>query len=450
MKKALKRLFAGFLVAAMVFSVAGCGKKDTGSSSDKNADDGNTATETNLSLDEVMNSMPADLKGSTIKYMVWYDVDAETEGPIINSFRNMYGINVEVEMASYDDFRTELAGRIAAGNSPDVIRLLKPSAAEMKMLQPLDVTGFNFNDKAWDKQTMSDYSLGGKTYATNLRNTVYFDAHVIFYNKQILADYGLDDPYELWKANNWTWDKFWSMCQQFVAGGGKFGAGLNPRVLCNVEGVDYLDYVDGHYVNSITDPARSQTLTNKLTETLEKINNKSMYQHENQFAAFERGECAFFQGSLTRGFSKRSYHAQFKEVGELMAVPLPTSEGSKNYTIMGEYSAWGIPQGAKNAKAVPYFLRYMLDLDNYETSTLYSDPSMLECYDYLVESKDRYASQIKVQLTKIDNGADEYIIFNDLVAGGVDQVTGTLNKYSNNIQDAVDKANLQIESIVGE
>ena len=55
--------------------------------------------------------------------------------------------------------------------------------------------------------------------------------------------------------------------------------------------------------------------------------------------------------------------------------------------IRDRYTAFGIPQGAKNAEAVPYYLRYVLDRNNYDQSHVYESEKM---------RKDVYKRQVYV------------------------------------------------------
>ena len=65
---------------------------------------------------------------------------------------------------------------------------------------------------------MKDYTFNGKCYAVNLNDSAISDVSVIYYNKKALQDAEMEDPYQIWKKNPkaWTWEKFWSMCEQFV------------------------------------------------------------------------------------------------------------------------------------------------------------------------------------------------------------------------------------------
>ena len=40
--------------------------------------------------------------------------------------------------------------------------------------------------------------------------------HMIWYKMSVIAESGLDDPWELYQKGDWTWDKFMEMSKQFA------------------------------------------------------------------------------------------------------------------------------------------------------------------------------------------------------------------------------------------
>ena len=74
MAKTFKRVFALMLALAMVFSLAACGESTSGGSSatvNTNKFDAEDAFDT----DAFIASMPAELKGTTVTFLNWYNID---------------------------------------------------------------------------------------------------------------------------------------------------------------------------------------------------------------------------------------------------------------------------------------------------------------------------------------------------------------------------------------
>lgn len=440
--KITKRLIALIMAVSMIAVIAGCGGNGGQSG-------GEVDLSKNPELEKVISSIPEKLKGTTIKYFMWYDGEKETEGPIMKAFTLASGINVEVEVGSSSDFTTQLAAKIATNDAPDVIRLYCPGANFLKLLQPLDNTGYDFSGSEWDQQTMKDYTVGGKVYATNLKKTIYYDANVLWYNYQTLSDLEVDDPYNQWKKGEWTWDNLWSICRDFVKQGGSYGACFNPTNAISLSyGVDFLDWENGKYVNSIADPARNTKLVKAWAELIDKKQEDLISPRTWLMDDFNAGRSAFFSTSVSSGFVKRSYFEQFKNNGELRCVPFPASFTGDNMTILSEYSAWGIPQGAANKEAVPYFLRFMLDESNYDLNDVFADPSITDVFKTLRDSDaPRYNNVMTKTLNEADSGLNYFQMYDRLYSGEVSQITSTLQSFKGGVQDAVDKANEQLAAL---
>ena len=404
---------------------------------------------TALTRDQVMQNMPSNLKGTTITYFTWYDARTAMEGSAIENFEKLTGCTVKNIVGSYDNFATELTALVASDQSPDLVRCKENGINSVKALQPLNNLNFSFNDTAWDHQTMADYTFNGKAYATNLVDTAFYDATVCFYNHNLLVKQcGLEDPYSLWKDGKWTWDAFWDMCEEFVEEcDGAYGVCFEPlNLLPLCSGMSMIAYDGTKYVSNMN----NELLVSTWYTTLDKINKGLLTKDTWQMNAFVNGDSLFFCSSITGGFSTSEYFAKLKAKSYLRAVPLPSgAAGGKDYQMLGEYSAWGIPKGASNPEAVPYLLRYMLDMGSYDTSKMFSNDTavnsqFLEVLKAARSNPNRITNTTKNMLTLEDNGVREMDIRYQLYTHEANQITTILQTYAPNVQDAVDKANKQI------
>lgn len=172
----MKKALATLLVLAMTATVAftGCGKKD---------DNGKTKD------------------GKTkVRFASWdtaEDVDAQQK--MVDKF-NAEHDDIEVVLEAYGgDFDTKISAGMGSGDTPDVMYMWNyPAYAQG--LEPLDSyiekegAGYkeNFYETLWDYN-----SLDGKTYGV----PIGFTTHALFYNKDIFAEAGVEEP-----TNDWTWD----------------------------------------------------------------------------------------------------------------------------------------------------------------------------------------------------------------------------------------------------
>ena len=61
----------------------------------------------------------------------------------------------------------------------------------------------------WDQVTKENYEIGGRLYMLHgSLQLMYLEGMwVMMFNKQLVTDYGLDNPYELVKSGSWTYEK---------------------------------------------------------------------------------------------------------------------------------------------------------------------------------------------------------------------------------------------------
>ena len=408
------------------------GNKDTSSKTESTIKIDPSKKKTSLSKEEVISKMPKKLKGTTLTYMYWWNPKEQMEAEAIASFEKKTGIKLKPVVASYNGFYTEVAAKIAAGNSPDIVRLRSASTNVLDLLQPITNSGFDFNDTAWHSGVLADYTFNGNTYAVNLSKSAVMDYAVIYYNKNALKAAEMQDPYTLWKKNPkaWNWTKFWSMCDEFVKANKKsadtyYGSVFEyPDAYVRAMGGCVYDYdsAKGKYVNKVT----SNAMKVGWQRTLSAIDKKWLAQ-DFDVTLFDSGKALFYWSgpySVRKGDARQE---ALKKQNALGIVPLPTD--SKNQTLY-EYTAFGICKGAKNAAAAPYYLRWVLDQSSYDVNSLYATKEASDVMKY-VSSQDN-----------LFYGSYWYTaMFNDLYNGGANQVQSVLDSYKNTVNMTVSKLN---------
>ena len=152
MSKTITRILALALALSMVACLAACGGNTQTGSGSSNGEGSNFSADNAFDTDAFIASMPSELKGTTIKFLNWYDVDARAaEKANVEAFEAASGVNVEVLKVEWGKaYNDKLAGLVATGDAPDVIRMSAPKMAWMKALQPISNPGYDFSDKAWN------------------------------------------------------------------------------------------------------------------------------------------------------------------------------------------------------------------------------------------------------------------------------------------------------------
>ncbi len=416
-------------------------------SSNQNSSGGNSSSNNNTktvkpdasSADAFLASMPKKLKGTTLKYFYWWDPKTQMEKDAIAAFEKKTGITVKTEVGTYKTFQTELAAKIAAGNSPDIVRLLSNAMYQVKTLQPITNSGYDFSDDIWWKKLMKDYTYNGRTYAVNIRpkDAAILDTYMIYYNKRALRAAEIQDPYQLWKKNpkSWTWSKLWSMCEEFVKANnnksGYYGISFQyNNAYVRMFGCANYDYNSktGKWENYMDSPELAKRWSELIT-----YNTKGLSAINHDATSFQRAKILFDGAGPFACRVGDQTHQVLKDRGELGVVPLPTDTP---YQLLYEYTAFGVPQGAKNIEAVPYYLRYVLDRKNYDANKIYFDSQAKDVVEYTLSFADSKYFFGENELSELRQ---------KLVGGTAAQVKSTLTAYKGVIQDSVNSSNEQIK-----
>lgn len=446
MKKTVK-LLSMLLCLFMAFNLAACGGGGESTDGDKDTDSTSQSGGNNSGWEEIKAKIPADAKGKSIEVYSWNKVtDVTGAADVIAQFEKETGIKVEWVVGSYDDYATKIVARVASQDSPDVIRLKDINTGLLQVLEPLQNLDYDFTDEAWDTRIMDFYTFDGKTYGTNMRNTLLQQPRALIYNKNLISKYDLEDPYTVWKQGNWNWDKFEEICKTFTEevddstylawtsyrwadAGDAYGSAMIKR-----EG--------DRFVSNMTDANLLKGWQKMCQLREDGITNNLRF----DIANFESGKILFFTESLVGVRRTHYYWADLKAQGALGAVPFPTMPDGTDATVWSEVEAYGIPEGAPNGNLVPYFLRYYLDSENYDKSTFFCDATMLDVHEALMKA-DKMFVNYDTGLITDDVGKGGIHINASVLNVSAAQVKSQLESYAGLVQAAVNNTNGILDKI---
>ena len=381
-------------------------------------------------------STPDKLKGTTLKIFLWGDLKNTVYGDAIKAWEKKTGVTVKTIIATKQSYTTELAGMIAADNSPDMTQCIYNNPDVVSNLQPIQNTGYDFSESVWDKELMRDFTFNGRTYAMHMKNSPQQNLCVIMYNKSALKKADMQDPYKLWQKNPsaWTWEKFWSMCGEFLQKNknkqGYYGVCFSIQdayVRCFNSGLYGYNPKTSKFENFISSSSSVKADTVNRYKTLVEMMNKKYADTKTDGTSFEMGTTLF-------RFAYSSYMENGKDTdtSKIGIVPVPTDSTS----IPGyEYCGYGIPIGAKNAQAVPYFVRYVFSPDTYDLSNFYLDEQSKNVIEY----------EINKGNICYNNGCP-WAAWNALLQSSPAQVSTVLDSYAPAIEDIVSSYNTRIPS----
>ena len=413
------------LAFTMVLGIAGCGKANNSSTPDideadfettsngsggtgdsdntdididDNVSSGGTTTAAvtnadSLSWNQLVSQMPASLKGSTLRVYNWNPIKEYTGGETVKAnFEKMTGIKVSWEQGGYDDYDSKIAAMVSSGNSPDIIRFRDPCIHRMYYCNDIKTaTGYDCKGAIWDSKVSDKYTVKGKIYAVNRKDTFFQSPMVIIYRKSMIeATKGkLEDPYVLYKNGKWTWDKFIEMCTDY-----KELATTNDPWRTNT-GVDYI-YFSGNSLFTFNGSTYKNNLgSNVIGDCIKKMCD---YRKNNLTSSamrmpkqFDEGRILFmtFSAIATRRTNTSAKIVTAKQEDDLYCVPIPSIAGVKGQHF-SELEAYGVCKGAKNGAGAYYFLRYFLDSANYDANTFFCNKQAYEVYKACMAKSEYY------------------------------------------------------------
>ncbi len=180
-----RRSFLTGAAALAAMAVAGCGSKESGSSSSAAATiDANTTAQLTLAY--------------------WDKNQTPTVEANIKSFTAKYPkITIKTNLTAYADYWTKLKTQAQGGDMPDVLWMNGPNIqlySSNNMLEPLDaVTSQGISWDNYPKALVDLYTYDGKHYGIPKD----YDTIAVFYNKDIFKAAGVELP-----KPGWTWDDF--------------------------------------------------------------------------------------------------------------------------------------------------------------------------------------------------------------------------------------------------
>lgn len=394
---------------------------------------------TSLSWKQVLAQMPASLKGKTVEVFSWNDAADVKQAPaVIQKFEKETGIKVKWTKVPYGTYSTMLGSRVAANDAPDIVRLREETPYYLRYLQPVEKSGYNFNDTYWDQELLKAFTVKGKVYGVNMVNSPYYQPMVTIYNNNLIKKYGLGDPYQLWEKGEWTWDKMFEIAEDFLdqAGDGYYGVStLFGEYLFSL-GLSIISFDGTKYKANLSDP---RWLTG--WQYMAKANQDGlMADLIMDTDGFSSGKVLFYIDASIGLRNGHFFFRQLKEKGYVSAVPIPAVKGQKDYyQVLCENEAYGIAQRAKNAQTAPYFLRYYLDESNYDMKTFYHDSKVLEILQWT--RKQKKISNLFSILQEDTSGFSGGDYVAQCIATPPDQMKSKLDSLAPAFQNAVDIAN---------
>lgn len=356
MKKLLVRFAVLALALILVVSAAGCGG---GAGGKKPPSQGGTT------INDGVN--PKDYEGSSIIYATWRNPALYEDGPVVEAFEKTYGIKVNVDLMTESEYTNKVLGRIASSQSPDVYFSTYTFPYCLDALDPIDGAKLDLSENIWDKALIDLATVNGKTYLVDTVGNIWKDEDMVFFNKKIFKDNGWTTPEEYYEAGQWNYDSMTKCMKQVASLGTEYvGGAVHLEGLIHSAGASVVGFKDGKFVNGTMDTTTQDIMRWASTGLKEGwLSTTSIYKALNDFPSGKVGIAILHSFGL-----KKTGYLRTMKASDIGFTYLP-AWNDKEPVATSFVRGWGLCKGAKNPVAAGIFLRYYLDVNNYDTTTAF-------------------------------------------------------------------------------
>ncbi|MDR0947378.1 MAG: hypothetical protein LBM87_06525 [Ruminococcus sp.] len=392
--KKLKKVFAGVLALSLAASMAACNDAtETGGATGTNVagetttaapgDETTAATTTRATVAVVSTEVLADektiienaaaklpdieLASNEIKWLASYDKNPNDQGqaakPPLLLFQEKYNGSIKWYSTTYEARFTDLSTYVNGGEGidfwPGDDQDNYPNGVINGQFEAVDPY-IDLSDPLWDKtrEAMELFKFGSQHYAF-----VYAvnPEYVTYYSKATIDEFGLEDPYEQWKAGEWNWDTFKASLKDYVDSEndqfGLDGFALEKALFLSA-GVPMVGMKDGNLVCNINDPIVEKAMnfgTELFNEDL--IVQGQPYQaNGTEYPSYlGQGKQLFYLDGIYNFEMASDLWDSELEPDDVGLVPVPSPAGSPNY-MSAKVESYTLLKGGANPEGVAAYV----------------------------------------------------------------------------------------------
>jgi ABC-type glycerol-3-phosphate transport system substrate-binding protein len=182
-----------------------------------------------------------------------------------NAFEKQYDCKLEISTLPFDQYNQQVAAKMSTGKSYDICLQhgsMYPAGVVNKLFEPMTeaITTADLMDTGNPMAGGIDYN---KSMAFAWNNQLYgltsywaSNPYLIYYNKKMVSDNGLDDPRKLYDQGKWDWaalQKLGGAITDESRGLYLGGSSFYSRALVLANGSDYIRFDAGKPVINLSD-----------------------------------------------------------------------------------------------------------------------------------------------------------------------------------------------------
>ena len=341
-------------------------------------------------------------------------------------------------MVAQATYVQEIAGMIAAGNSPDIFFDNGFFPSSISCLQPLEAMQLDLTDGIWDQGMIKMSTLGGQPFLVNTVGNIWAEVDCLFYNKKIFSDNNITTPEEYYKAGKWTFAAL-TKCMTEVKNAGYIGGYIDVQSLLASTGAGFYNFNNGKFSNGV-----NEMTYNVMTQISQWVSDGLIKNplERNLLNNFITGKAGI---AITNAFGmKATGYFEKMNPNDVGFTYIPRyDDNTKAYTT-GLFRGWGLIRGSKNPVAAGIFLRYYLDVNNYDTDSAFISNEARQFFFKLtsgVDTDDKNPYWLLGIASLCSESTDKYVGF---AAEAPGQVRTKISAYLPTIKNNAEKVNSEL------
>ena len=305
---------------------------------------------------------------------------------------------VDIRVSNYASKLTDLSRMIQSDDAPDAFPLLLgsyPVNVADGLFAPIDdiidpeLTEFKMYEQVWRKTRIGDH------YCVPVYNVA--PANVLWYRTSVINDNNLEDPWELYEKDEWTWSKFLEMSEKFTdKEKGKYAIDgySTDFYLWQTTGLPLVELSDGKLKGNFKDE--------KIIKAMDFIRqfapSQKGYRYPKEtennwspsYPEWINGNTIFFNDGSWRYDETWQLYKNKKKWSddEISFVPFPRCDDEKTYYQNVNIDSYLLPKGAKNIegyKALIYSEAYAANNETIQSRLKENQKSEYDWTDRLLD-----------------------------------------------------------------
>ncbi|MCH5192492.1 MAG: extracellular solute-binding protein [Oscillospiraceae bacterium] len=332
------------------------------------------------------------LENGTVRWLSHWDLnpeDGKPKGVDIELFETNYGGKIEYLQTTWETRWDTFSTLVVSADPPDLFPGgeldVFPGRAINGMFQPMD-DYLDFDSDMWTdsaKKLSDEMTLGGKHYvAVTNADTVC----LCIYNKRVIEENGLDDPAELLKEGNWTWDTFKDMCLDFIDPDEEkvaLDGWWFEHNLILTTGKPAIGMENGTIVSNLMSPEMERAQAFMLEVNRNGFNiDRAKYNWTEQKHYVGEGKVLFYPVGVWQLYEPDL--SVFGDEGEIMFVPMPRDPSADEYYIPVStgIDSFVLCKGAPNPEGAAAFIKCRLMSVKDENAKAIKEKQLREDYHW--------------------------------------------------------------------